>query len=456
MPERRHEPHGEVRGDDRQVAVRQVDDPHRAEQQRQAAGEQRVEPAEQDPLDDAFDPVHAATRPRPRRPKYAASICSGVNSDGRPSQRGASLQQALDARGDPHRLAHVLLHQQDRHARLAAARAGARRSAGRPRGASPSESSSSSSTRGLATSARPIATACCSPPESCAARWRRRSGIHRNSSYTRSTRPRARPRVVRADQQVLLERERREEPAALRHQRDPGGEPPLGRQAGRCPRPRAGPSRARRGAGRRCVRSSVDLPAPFAPMIACTSPAPTRRLTSASARSWPWSTVRPRDLEQRPAPRASAAATSLTAPRVGLGDARLGSDSAVGLGAQEHLPDRRAREHRGRRRRRRRSCRRPGRSGGRRSRSSARTTCSIQIDGHALRPGRGARSRPARPTSGSVSPPATSSSRSSRGRVASARASSSRLRWSSPSSPASRFASVQQARVARALGRDAS
>ena len=35
---------------------------------------------------------------------------------------------------------------------------------------------------GLATSARPIATACCSPPESCAVRWRRRSRIHPNSS----------------------------------------------------------------------------------------------------------------------------------------------------------------------------------------------------------------------------------------------------------------------------------
>ena len=34
------------------------------------------------------------------------------------------------------------------------------------------------STRGFATSARPIATACCSPPDSCAARWRRRSRIH--------------------------------------------------------------------------------------------------------------------------------------------------------------------------------------------------------------------------------------------------------------------------------------
>ena len=51
-------------------------------------------------------------------------------------------------------------------------------------GARPRESSSSISTRGLATSARPMATACCSPPDSCAVRWVRRSLIQPNSSYT--------------------------------------------------------------------------------------------------------------------------------------------------------------------------------------------------------------------------------------------------------------------------------
>jgi hypothetical protein len=42
------------------------------------------------------------------------------------------------------------------------------------------------------------------------------------------------------------------------------------------------------------VRSSVDLPAPFAPMIAYTSPGNTRSDTRSSARSWPWCTVRSR------------------------------------------------------------------------------------------------------------------------------------------------------------------
>ena len=38
-------------GEDRQVAVRQVDQPHHAEPERQAGREQRVQPAQQDALD---------------------------------------------------------------------------------------------------------------------------------------------------------------------------------------------------------------------------------------------------------------------------------------------------------------------------------------------------------------------------------------------------------------------
>ncbi len=40
------------------------------------------------------------------------------------------------------------------------------------------------------------------------------------------------------------------------------------------------------------ARSSVVLPAPLAPIMACTSPAVTLRLTPCSARNWPWCTVR--------------------------------------------------------------------------------------------------------------------------------------------------------------------
>ena len=61
----------EVGGQHREVAVGEVDNPHDAEEQRQPAGKERVEAAEEDPLDDCVDPVHAALPgpARPARPK---------------------------------------------------------------------------------------------------------------------------------------------------------------------------------------------------------------------------------------------------------------------------------------------------------------------------------------------------------------------------------------------------
>ena len=55
----------EVGGQHREVAVREVDDAHDAEEQRQAAGEERVEAADEDPLDNGVHPVHVC----PARPK---------------------------------------------------------------------------------------------------------------------------------------------------------------------------------------------------------------------------------------------------------------------------------------------------------------------------------------------------------------------------------------------------
>jgi hypothetical protein len=43
-----------------QVAMGEVDQPHDAEDQRQAGSKQRVQPAKQDALDDGIDPDHAA------------------------------------------------------------------------------------------------------------------------------------------------------------------------------------------------------------------------------------------------------------------------------------------------------------------------------------------------------------------------------------------------------------
>ena len=60
-----------IGGEDRQAAVREVDDPHDAEHERQAAGDQRVIAAEQHALDDLVDEDHAGapcSAPR-RRPK---------------------------------------------------------------------------------------------------------------------------------------------------------------------------------------------------------------------------------------------------------------------------------------------------------------------------------------------------------------------------------------------------
>src|SRR5262249_13392927 len=81
------------------------------EQERKTAGEQRVETAEQDALNDRVDPAHASApddvaapcaplpRRRPATPKYAPSICPGVRSAGGPSRviRPSSRQCTIDA-----------------------------------------------------------------------------------------------------------------------------------------------------------------------------------------------------------------------------------------------------------------------------------------------------------------------------------------------------------------------
>jgi hypothetical protein len=59
----------EIRAEHREIAVREVDDPHQAEHQREPAGEQPVEAAEQDALDDVVDPDHTSTPWVRRSPK---------------------------------------------------------------------------------------------------------------------------------------------------------------------------------------------------------------------------------------------------------------------------------------------------------------------------------------------------------------------------------------------------
>ena len=109
--EKRH-----VRADERERSVREVDDPHHPEHQREAGREQRVEPAEQDPVDDGVDPGHAVA-PR-RSPKYASVTCSRVSSPRGPSStiRPSSMQTTRSA--TPMRAREVLLDEHDRRAAL--------------------------------------------------------------------------------------------------------------------------------------------------------------------------------------------------------------------------------------------------------------------------------------------------------------------------------------------------
>ena len=158
-------------------------------------------------------------------------------------------------------------------------------------GASPSDGSSSSSRRGPDMRARPIASICCSPPESRPARWRARSASTGNSSCTRSraaephrgaTARRARPP---AGSPRRSSARRPACPRARRRRR--GGRSAPGR-AGRCGRRRSVISPAV--TAPRCsarvpdtARRSVDLPAPLPPSTARTPSPATETVTSSSA-----------------------------------------------------------------------------------------------------------------------------------------------------------------------------
>ena len=84
-------------------------------------------------------------------------------------------------------------------------------------GASPSDGSSMSRTVGLVTSARAIASICCSPPDRCAPRLSRRPASDGNSSSTAASDQSPGPG---SDRQVLLHGETAEHLALLRHVAD--------------------------------------------------------------------------------------------------------------------------------------------------------------------------------------------------------------------------------------------
>jgi hypothetical protein len=64
QPERLPHDHREERGQDAEVAVGQVDDAHHPEDEREAGGEERVEPAQQEPLQDGVEPAHRHASPK--------------------------------------------------------------------------------------------------------------------------------------------------------------------------------------------------------------------------------------------------------------------------------------------------------------------------------------------------------------------------------------------------------
>ena len=195
-----------------------------------------------------------------------------------PVQRDPALEQAVDPVGRGQRLVDVLLHERaivvpvrgDR-------RQGVRRAGWTTTGASPSETSSSSSSRGFAMSARPIARACCSPPDSTAAL--RSRALARGRERARSTAPRSHGPRRRRGRRRSGGSPRRSgwgrraaPPAPARY--------PARRARARARRPIDWPSKrtspaVRRAPTRRSLAAACDLPAPLAPMIATVSPSST-------------------------------------------------------------------------------------------------------------------------------------------------------------------------------------
>ena len=79
-----------VRAEHRQVAVRQVDDPHHAEHEREPARKHRIEGAEKDALEDRVDDGQAGRL----SPKYAPTTRSRSSEAASPSRttRPSSMQ----------------------------------------------------------------------------------------------------------------------------------------------------------------------------------------------------------------------------------------------------------------------------------------------------------------------------------------------------------------------------
>ena len=141
----------------------------------------------------------------------------------------------------------------------------------------PIEGSSRSSSFGLAISARPIASICCSPPDIVPAFWRSRSLSRGNSSNTRSM---SSPTLavaaqVGAEVEVLPHGHALEAVAALGGLRDAEPHDVLRRGLGDLVALEADRALGRGGVSPEIDRSVVDLPAPFEPISVTISPSST-------------------------------------------------------------------------------------------------------------------------------------------------------------------------------------
>ena len=257
----------DVARDHREVAVREVHDLHHAEHQRQPAGEQRVQPAGQHPLDDGVYPGHYGSLPfagpagrgGARQPEVGRLDLVRGDVGGPAFQGGPALQQALDVRGHPQGLAHVLLDEQhgeagrqdlrqhavdalDDHGRQAERQLVEQQHAG------VGDQRPADGDRLLLTAGQlggELVAALAHPVEHL---------VHPLD------RPRALPRVRGADLQVLLDGQRPEQPPALRHHDDPLRWPGARAAARSRPCRRTGPSPSSGGAGRRSCAAASTCP----------------------------------------------------------------------------------------------------------------------------------------------------------------------------------------------------
>ena len=220
----------------------------------------------------------APERLRPQWPRKIRLTSEEPRSVGRAAlEDGAPRLEHIAPVGHAERQLHVLLDEDHRDAALAVDRGeDVARSARPPRGASPRKGSSTMSSAGRAMRPRPMATICCSPPESVCASWPAARAEQREERLDVGQRfpPRRclASALIGAEQEVLAHGQVGEEPAALEHVGEAEPDDAVGWQAGRCAARgrQISPLRAR--TRPESVFMSVDLPAPFGPSIATTSP----------------------------------------------------------------------------------------------------------------------------------------------------------------------------------------